>query len=304
MPLGFPALISRYIDGAFVDHEELWAAVCYLRSDGRFDNLRYVPDLVKNAMLTVWNEICADTGNHPLDIEHGKGKFLTFTPRHWAQMAGDMVQVQIEKLLAPTPPTSSGDKLTIAELETILASDDQRIHINPDGSLITVDAPKVQTLDEVLTPSMAETGAEAFKCGIDRRIAYTLKACGCICDPEPLRKYGHALNCPLWKDATAAPTGTAAWDAEKFLDEQGVDKGCGIGSHVLQWDRDMLKHYLSKAHAQGRAEGVGMPETELRRLIDVTWQTAMESEEVPGSQMQDYILDRANLTPHKDGTAS
>jgi hypothetical protein len=65
----------------------------------------YIADLVKNAMLTQWNEICGDTGCHPLDLEHGRGKHLTFTPRHWAQAAGDMVASQIERFLREGPAT-------------------------------------------------------------------------------------------------------------------------------------------------------------------------------------------------------
>lgn len=57
----------------------------------------YIADLVKNAMLTTWNNICADTDCHPLDLEHGRGKQLIFTPRHWAQASGDMVAAQIEQ---------------------------------------------------------------------------------------------------------------------------------------------------------------------------------------------------------------
>ena len=55
----------------------------------------YIPDIVKNAMLVAWRDICADTGCHPLDIEHGKRKFLTFEPHHWAQAAGEIVSAQI-----------------------------------------------------------------------------------------------------------------------------------------------------------------------------------------------------------------
>lgn len=48
----------------------------------------YIADLVKNAMLTKWNDICADTQCHPLDIEQnfeGQPGHLGFSPRHWAQ---------------------------------------------------------------------------------------------------------------------------------------------------------------------------------------------------------------------------
>lgn len=73
---------------------------------------RYVPDLVKNAMLVGWREICADTGCHPLDIEHGKGRVLTFEPRHWAQMAGKIVAVQVARLYSvewPEPKVTNPD---------------------------------------------------------------------------------------------------------------------------------------------------------------------------------------------------
>ena len=68
--------------------------------------VRYLPDIVKNAMLTMWCHICSDTGCHPLDLEHGKGKFLTFEPRHWAQMAGDMVATNARAALAQTSPAA------------------------------------------------------------------------------------------------------------------------------------------------------------------------------------------------------
>lgn len=60
---------------------------------------RYLPDIVKNAMLVAWRDICADTNCHPLDIEHGKRGYLTFEPRHWAQNAGDIVAFQVKSFL-------------------------------------------------------------------------------------------------------------------------------------------------------------------------------------------------------------
>lgn len=59
----------------------------------------YIADLVKNAMLTAWNEICSDTGCHPTDIERdfeGRRGHLGFEPGQWAQMAGNMVAEQIK----------------------------------------------------------------------------------------------------------------------------------------------------------------------------------------------------------------
>lgn len=69
-----------------------------LRAREEIAEARYIPDLVKNAMLTAWNEICSDTGCHPTDIERnfeGRRGHLGFTPAHWAQMAGDIVAAQI-----------------------------------------------------------------------------------------------------------------------------------------------------------------------------------------------------------------
>ena len=62
----------------------------------------YIPDIVRNAMLVAWRDICADTGCHPLDIEHGKGQFLTFEPHHWARAAGNIVASQIVDFIKAT----------------------------------------------------------------------------------------------------------------------------------------------------------------------------------------------------------
>lgn len=78
---------------------------------------RYTIDLVRNAMLTAWNEICDDTGCHPLDIEQGPGKTLTFTPRHWARMAGEMVTAQISRLLStPRAEAATGTEEVRSDL--------------------------------------------------------------------------------------------------------------------------------------------------------------------------------------------
>lgn len=62
---------------------------------------RYIPDIVANAMLTAWNEICSDTGCHPTDIKRnadGKRGHLGFEPEHWARMTGQIVKAQLERL--------------------------------------------------------------------------------------------------------------------------------------------------------------------------------------------------------------
>lgn len=65
---------------------------------------RYIKDIIENAMLTMWNEICADTGCHPLDIIQGKGRELEFHRGHWARMTAEMAEGQILKLILPPPP--------------------------------------------------------------------------------------------------------------------------------------------------------------------------------------------------------
>jgi hypothetical protein len=39
---------------------------------------------VKEVMEVSWDDICTDTGCHPLDIAHGKNKHLIFRAGHWA----------------------------------------------------------------------------------------------------------------------------------------------------------------------------------------------------------------------------
>lgn len=53
-----------------------------------FSGLCLIADLeeaIKAAMQDAWNEICSDTGCHPDDIKHGRGKYLEFEPGHWAR---------------------------------------------------------------------------------------------------------------------------------------------------------------------------------------------------------------------------
>lgn len=70
---------------------------------------RYTVDIVKNAMLTMWNDICADTDCHPLDIEHSLDKRLTFTPRHWAEAVGKMARQNVLDLIRADEGKESED---------------------------------------------------------------------------------------------------------------------------------------------------------------------------------------------------
>jgi hypothetical protein len=73
------------------------------------DESRYIPDIIKNAMLTAWNEICSDTGYHPTDIVlnfEGRKGHLGFTPSYWATMTANIATSQIAKLNRPAPSVS------------------------------------------------------------------------------------------------------------------------------------------------------------------------------------------------------
>lgn len=64
---------------------------------------------VDEAMQDAWNDICTDTGCHPLDVEHGKGKHLTFRPNHWANQVAKRLFVRALKLRLemPTEPQAA-----------------------------------------------------------------------------------------------------------------------------------------------------------------------------------------------------
>lgn len=59
---------------------------------------------VDEAMQDAWNDICSDTGCHPLDLEHGRGKHLTFKPNHWANQIAKRLFVRAIKLRLATSP--------------------------------------------------------------------------------------------------------------------------------------------------------------------------------------------------------
>lgn len=56
--------------------------------------------IVKKAMQDEWEEICADTGCHPLDIEQLGRRRLRFSPNHWASAVAASVRSQAEAIIA------------------------------------------------------------------------------------------------------------------------------------------------------------------------------------------------------------
>jgi len=86
---------------------------------------------IDEAMQDAWNDICSDTGCHPLDIEHGRGKHLTFKPSHWANQIAKRLFVGALKrrleilptsLTHPAPAAQQNEPEAPFELEVILGS--------------------------------------------------------------------------------------------------------------------------------------------------------------------------------------
>lgn len=64
---------------------------------------------VETAMLDAWNDICSDTGNHPLDITHGGGTRLEFSPGHWARGVATRLSAQAVSISEPQAARSTVD---------------------------------------------------------------------------------------------------------------------------------------------------------------------------------------------------
>jgi hypothetical protein len=47
-----------------------------------------ITKIVSECMEDAWNEICADTDCHPLDIKQMGRRRLEFSPQHWARLTG------------------------------------------------------------------------------------------------------------------------------------------------------------------------------------------------------------------------
>lgn len=79
----------RYLHGSYLEEiqrlTEENAALRAVPSQGDAGLLGLSAKAVGAAMLDAWNEICADTDCHPLDIAH-QGKKLFFVPGHWAAL--------------------------------------------------------------------------------------------------------------------------------------------------------------------------------------------------------------------------
>ena len=87
------------------DAMETFDTACRLRDEAKSKDVEiarlreaFDPDRIHaqtiEAMTDAWNDICADTGCHPLDIER-KGRELTFSPRHWADQTATWLIVKL-----------------------------------------------------------------------------------------------------------------------------------------------------------------------------------------------------------------
>lgn len=63
---------------------------------------RVTPAQVAVAMLEAWDDICSDTGCHPLDIER-RGKNLMFAPGHWARFTAMHLNAALEAASSLNP---------------------------------------------------------------------------------------------------------------------------------------------------------------------------------------------------------
>lgn len=62
--------------------------------------------IVTEAMLDSWNDICSDTGCHPLDIEQVGKRRLEFHVGHWARQTG----ARVAQALSPSPTSVMPDR--------------------------------------------------------------------------------------------------------------------------------------------------------------------------------------------------
>lgn len=93
----------RSIETGFDLQDAIAQAISTARQEGYAQARRYIPDIVKNAMLTAWNEICSDTHCHPTDIKRnfeGRKGHIGFEPEHWARLTGEFAAEAIARALS------------------------------------------------------------------------------------------------------------------------------------------------------------------------------------------------------------
>lgn len=67
-----------------------------------------IQTLIHEAMRDAWNTICSDTGCHPNDLKHDRGKFFTFEPGHWADLIAAYVAHRVANDVAYADLRASG----------------------------------------------------------------------------------------------------------------------------------------------------------------------------------------------------
>lgn len=89
-------------------------------------------EALNEAMQDAWNDICTDTGCHPLDIEHGKGKHLTFSPNHWANQIAKRLFVRALKLRLEMPAQPQAAPASVDHVTSLIV--DEFAHIHADDA--------------------------------------------------------------------------------------------------------------------------------------------------------------------------
>lgn len=117
-------------------------------------------EAVGAAMLNAWNEICSDTGCHPLDIERRGGK-LYFSPRHWARFTSRelLASAKMDERLTAQAAAISELVKGLRNAQRALQPLDTQIY-NDNGDLTV--ASKSLTSDEVIAGYFAYYKARAL----------------------------------------------------------------------------------------------------------------------------------------------
>lgn len=64
-----------------------------------------IAGVIRDQMREQWDDICADTNCHPLDLQHGRGSVLHYKASHWTDA---VAQISADAILALRPSASTG----------------------------------------------------------------------------------------------------------------------------------------------------------------------------------------------------
>lgn len=96
--------------------------------------------IVIEAMKDAWNDICADTDCHPLDIKQHGRRQLGFTPDHWARFTAEMVAHKLAQHghLTPAPTGERAEALALFDERYTGDGKEEFFSGGPDGQMLAV----------------------------------------------------------------------------------------------------------------------------------------------------------------------